>query len=767
MSKINAISNIIQKISNDDLPKNLKPYEFIFAFDIKKKKIVEAPKGIKKRFSFTAIDYYLLNQNSTIDITFSDFPTKGGDGVELDLSVKLNLELKDGLSKDGLKAPIEKFISEGKSYSNYEQLLRDVIRMKIKSFVKNYSQSNPNTFVEDFFKAKKKLEGEIAGQLENYGLDGHIKITSKNETQIPRILEFEKRIEVRVKDLGKLLHIKYKIEALLDSNKKNLALQSFGKENDINTKIEIALKEFIGNYSYKDFLDEREDKIIVPFKSKELTQILANFGRKVNYFQIEHDKGSTLEITSETFEETVECKIIGYNKPIKVENYVMLAIKDPAKYEKANIEDLNKWIRENIQKVTKRLLFGESYSSIVLHDSRIEEAIKENLHEICIESGLEVDQHVVTPDLPPLKIKKEGFDIESNRIYSTKSSSVSIEIKLVLSGKIPDLEKIPDYINPNIDISEEIKKTAEKATKRILHRTQPHAAFMYFDLLPEGESIYEDCPNCHVRERIRIEITKELEGFFISKLDVNPSINETGPVEKVTILKRGVNKLEMEIKPWNGNEDAERVNFHIHYQIEGVNPNYWDKFQTYLSSEEAEIYESIDETLIGDFKSKLPTLPMEYLRFRDFNTLKEVKSKVIDPVTVKIASVTGLNVQIVNFYRDTTQWEELNIADTEHLGSTLQQSNRDALAISHNARLKELNVLNKRKIDLIQDNEDGDNDDAIADINKKIIEITEEIPNFQISKGKRHLKKLKSPEKKDFSLGYFKELPENKNTEEE
>ncbi len=757
MGKLNALANIIRQIDEAEIGLRLKEYQRVLVFDLKKNEVTKTP-GVFNKI-LRSYNYYLLDLGSHSSLNIKDCALQEGENT-MELTVNLRLEFNTGLPKDSLGKKCGDLIVQTMAYTDFESYLTDFIRSEIRSFSRGFSKEKGKSLVANFYTEKKNLVDFLMKALERYGFDSEIDIHPKLENEVLEDIKYEGHVEVRPKDFHEKINLKLSYELAVDKENRMNALLTYGTHVEMRNEIVHGLKDFIRDHVLLDLIEKLDFSITEPFKEMIAAAILRKYGRKINFFRLENTNKDALKINGDIIDETVVCEtnIKGHKEKIKVENTIMLTIKDPAKFKNAKLKNLQSWIQEKVKLINKKRLFNETYTDIVLEKDRIEREIKEELSALCDPYGLEIDQHFVFPDVPPLRIEKDGFVKNSIREYSTSDNRVKIKLQIQLSGQIKNLRSIAHLIERKVDILQVIENKALQAVERVVRTTSPETAYLYFNDLPlEGSDGYreEQHQAKTVYQKIQDKITKVLGEYNISELEIDVDVQHSELTKRVTNMRGGLHSFKIEIKPVSNQEDAEIVTFSVDFKVYGVNHEYWHSFLANISNSEEEELETVIRTLKGDLQSKLPNLPIEILRSRDFKTLREVQTKVIGPVRIKIADVSGLNIEIINFFREPTLSELMNLEDTKFLTTEMQRGNRAALEKSNEMRIQELNLLYQRRLDLIQNNEHGYDDDAIDALDKRIKDITKYIPTFEISKGENHRKKLNSPRASSFSFDDF------------
>ena len=455
---------------------------------------------------------------------------------------------------------------------------------------------------------------------------------------------------------------------------------------------------------------------------------------------IKYNKSDLPVSGSKEISHDVKCTIKNYDEQIEITNNILYRISDYGQFMGEDIEDIDAWLKEQLDEICKRHLFNKSYLDIVFDKEspeadRVEQHIINEMHRKALTIGLEINQHFLLPALEPLVLKEDGLDIDIPKEYATKRSVIKIRVQLLLSAKIKDLRKVQGYIERQVDIKDRITKKSIKVIERKLHTIEPENALMFNSLSPwqaENEQTCEDILLDALRE--------ELKEFALDPLEITLKADESVLMQRIADLSRGTHVLDFTVhSKVVSEEQVEEVNFKVEYKINGVDPTRWatfhnDERKDQEGSTKEEELTAIEQTLENDLIGKLQTIPIEILRYSDFKTSQDMQQKIIEPAKLKIIETYGLMISFVNFLRTSTIWENIQLEDSRAEAESFG-TNRKVLRENMAAnKLAEIDALQSQRRELVKGNEDGDFDEQIKKTDKQIQEIAGEQPNFSKKK---------------------------------
>ncbi|MEL7146669.1 MAG: hypothetical protein AAFO69_09900, partial [Bacteroidota bacterium] len=463
------------------------------------------------------------------------------------------------------------------------------------------------------------------------------------------------------------------------------------------------------------------------------------------------------------------CTIKNYQEKIIVQNKMRINVVDYAKYLSSEIDNNKTWVRVQLEEVCQSVLFDKSYLDIIFDtenqpgEQRIEYEIKNQMELRATEVGLAIDQHFILPALAPLQLK-DGFVIDNSQQYATNNAEIRIKIQMVLNGRIENLRSVEKLIERQIDIKAEIERIAKRTIEREMHKISAEKALLFNLFHPD------DPEQLTCEEILKKHIIKDLAAFGIDPLDLTLKAGDSELKERLQILMRGTRVLELSVEPKQADENIEVVNFDIEYKIEGVEPSLWHVFhndRTVNAEGEIDVSEqivSLEKTISNDLKAKFQQLPIEYLRFTDYNTHLDIQRKLVEPACDKVKNVYGLRIRFVNMVRQSTAWERSHLLVNEKEAELYQTTRLEAHTSSVESKKKELAILQEKRLILIEDNDDGENDKEIRRLEKKIEEIEGSQKSFSTKKTIKEKKQLDA-DKKSFSLDVFDETPKKLTSE--
>ncbi|KAB8317942.1 hypothetical protein SD81_022170 [Tolypothrix campylonemoides VB511288] len=504
------------------------------------------------------------------------------------------------------------------------------------------------------------IKNELKKEAEAIGYEIELISTLPNDLK-PELTPFSLKTDdfsVLVKDYEQGINYKFSTNLLViqDEDGELDALRYLNELPKIEDIIEDILKREVRKFIHQEVslhdlcykLSESVDSKIV----QRLDDILAKYGRKVEYFTSEIDK-SILMPESFSIKHEVKCEITEYPEPVFIKNTLEV---DPQldktdsilKYKKAqipNLKDLQAWFKAKLDRIVQKLLFDRKYINLLLDfESEDKLAIKEELEKEAESIGYSIRLLTTVPDLKPLKLKDEGFNFTSTGTFATKYNNVKVELSIICSGKIKDLRKIEHLLNPREDVDKLIQKKVVNRVSQLLYTIEPEHFYFHFDNNPEGLSVKSE-----LTEIITQLLTKE---FHASGIDVIPIMKETDLKKSFDSLRE--NPLwDFEITIDSLKDLKEPVVYYGSFQIEKVDKDKWDIFQ----SRKHDIY-TIKKFLEAHLRSRLKTLTSEKLKFKTPQQLNDTENSIKNLARAAIVEQFRLEISISNLERKYTTLEE-------------------------------------------------------------------------------------------------------------
>lgn len=455
---------------------------------------------------------------------------------------------------------------------------------------------------------------------------------------------------VRVKDYpGEILNLKFETELGVKEDAEIDAILSHDQLQELKVifieQIKMFLVEYVTLHQFcYELEDEIRDRLI-----ETLDKVLINQGRRIVFLSLKAMTDFPLPDAFKSIEQEVICKVDECEVPVK--NTLIMNLEDIGKYRNAEIDDLQKWVAYTLGVIAQNRLFDKEYIDLILDFDP--EGIKTDMEKEAEKIGYTIKQHVVLPNLAPLIIQREGFKIETEENYATNDTRVDVKLSIVVTGKIGNLQDIKEYLYPQIDIEEEIKKAIHDETTRFMHSIEPERFYMRFMSSPNQEEkpVTED-----IRDKIVNRLTTQ---FSAEQVNVIPKAVDTDLSGIIRDLQMDTHDFEVEAVPRLSGESSEPVTYRGSFEVITVSPTHgWHTFQARFQSSDSQSLEKpsdrIKQVLQKAIKIGLNAIPANYLQFTKFADRNTIIETCFNPAVELITKIFGLEIQLFNINRDET-----------------------------------------------------------------------------------------------------------------
>ncbi len=408
-----------------------------------------------------------------------------------------------------------------------------------------------------------------------------------------------------------------------------------------------------------------------------------------------------------------------YNK-VRVKNVALItSVAGSVNEKKVRLEGV-------MERATQEVLFGVSYAEVLLEFEHLRKQIKARINHYMLSMDCELKQHMIIPDLPELQLK-HGVNIKEVYECPTQDDRVMVNLEVNLHARIVDLgaERIRVLLDRQMNILDGVKKSLSLCIESELRLKQPEEVFMYFHMsdAERGES---------VQQALSKAATTMLEGYGMSDFNISFKLMEnelTRYLQKLInrINIEGMNSFEVEVVPLVNERNLGGVTFEMEYNLYGVHPGGWFKFQSSaLYSDEANLEKRvsvINDTLKRTIREVLSTIPLGVLRYGDYTILKEIQ-KVVAAKTSEVAAKTyGLGIELINFHRNASIEEQSQYVDARaEVALEAGGSSEQNVEVFERNMLQLQKLWKKRILLLTQDETKAG--DKLAETDRKIREVT-------------------------------------------
>lgn len=644
-------------------------------------------------FSRNSAEYYIVSNSSNelfADHTTSSFKIEVfGKGKFIDIKI---------LSKVGCMEGKEHIFAQNlgyKSEHSAELTLNNYIRDWINSFVAN----NQNDFIDNFYQNQygNKLLDYIKGKAKETGIIFQdILYYLEGQEYLKTISVKNDKIETRFKDSTKNYTFALDATLLVNEEKKINVISTHKRPADLEKIIYEQIKEYFPkNVDSEPFASNRlsvENQIRV-----FLNLLLEQYGREIGAIKLTSgDIPEVPEIIEKDF--AVSVNTPEYPEPIRVNNKILIKRVDIAKYIDNQPENLDEWLKKQVEETIASSFFGFKYSEINERFENFKLNIKENLKSIVHKIGYELEQIIVIPSFKGLEpLEKIDFYIDS--AFITKDQE-EVTLKTEIHVAVNDLKKISQYIdNDRIkSVESDLKELCFKEIKKFI-------AIVTVD-------------NFHKNfEFTKLQIVKQISEIILEQFGATITYiffdrGEEDVVRKMAELKKvGWTKFESEI---HSVIDYGRITFGGEFRVESGDLELWQIFR----NQDIKI-DNLKAAIENSLKSNLKTKSSKgYLGYKTDEDRDKIH-KVIETTAIEtIKTNYGINIKVSNIDRNEQDWETSGTKMRERI-------------------LEEITSLNQG---LLEATAAGLYDEA-KDIKKRLNNLNREIKNLDAPQNRKQLGK--------------------------
>jgi hypothetical protein len=644
----------------------------VIRIDVKKGEIVHKKPPFWRRRN---VKYYWVSPRNSAEaeteVMIKDFTSN------LSTTIKIVYEARCG------NGNAEKIVLSLYKGDNPTAELNRLLHALVLDFAAEKRKSGGNLVLE-FFQYREELKNHLAEKvMEKIGLEIEADLTLEHDKDLDTFTVKSGDFPIRVKDYDKEMNLKFEAGLNVSEKNKIYALLNYSKLDELDAYMREHIKKFtLENVSLHEFVydlhNDYRKKLIA-----ELDKKLENQGREIAWIRLESKVDELFPEHSLNLHHTAECNIKDYNKPIEVEHRLLLQLADIGKYRaKQSAKSLKQWVEEKLNEITRNALFDKCYVDILLDFEKEEndrEALKLIKHEMQVFTdaiGYRIKHLIVEPNMKPLIIKRDGFIIQKAGDFSTLNKRVNVKLDIVVTGKLNDLSKIPQYIAPDKDIILEMEQVIYKEAEKLMHKVDPQKFYMP-SKYPDEESI-DDILKTAIKDRIQ-------QIFFAKDVEVIIKRMETDILQRILNLINGnPYHIDVEVLPFRGGGTQEKIIFDVEFLVKTVSD--WNTFiYKNFETHEQEIAR-INQALSDDISGKFQTIPFEVLKYTSYDNSRKLL-EVARKSQGKISGIFGLEINLTDVKRKTTMIEN---AQQEILEKKVTVQKEQEIAII--AKEKEVNL---------------------------------------------------------------------------
>jgi hypothetical protein len=511
---------------------------------------------------------------------------------------------------------------------------------------------------------------------------------------------------IRVSDFDEEQDLRARVDLALDESRKAQAVLSHAR----NVSLEKLLRQAAQQYFPKQVTLHRfctELGATHDLRSKfaeYLSGILKAEGRKVEFLSLNSKAAEDIErlkFWDNTAEpEDVSCTVQKYSKPVILKNSVKMILTDIARYRAQQSPDLKVWLKDKLNPITHKTLFGKEYSNLFIGFELLEELIKQELKTEAEKIGYDIEQLIAVPDLPPIAWRNY-FTIEPSGTFETKSQEVRVPLKIVVTARVKNLKDIRDLINQQRDLLEKMETDILNAVMRFLHEVDPERFYMRFFFTDP-----ERYPNekISVEQELIVRVKNLLkEEFKAEVLQVIPKVDvdHDAIIKCLKELQREFCDFTIQVTSIHGGQD---LTFEGQFRVDGVDANGWNDFVLRKCT-----LKEVKAHLETNIQRRLGILHEDILSAKGFDRLMEIEHLIRTLAVSLVQEWFGLSISINSLSRQLSSVEqELNWhhikkirAGIEVADAQLESAKSTEIATSE-AVWDEIRILLEQRVELLR-----------------------------------------------------------------
>ena len=520
-----------------------------------------------------------------------------------------------------------------------------VLHNLIRQWIKEYGSSSPEVLIENYYSSVADLEAHISKKArEDVGLRLQATIRIEHEDKALDAIEAPPtNIPVRLRDYNEKQNLRLKTEVGVDEDRRIFAILYKSEIPKFEGLVKTTIQEYFAtNVSLQEF----HTQLLAPaFKQPlldRLNSVLRSYGRKINYLTLEGQIKAIDDFRE--FSHDVRYRIQEYKSEIVIKNAVQMTLQDYARYKTVGPENLEIWVKENLDEVVRQVLFDKKYIDLLIGFDRSATEIKLRFTARAATIGYSIKQLITGPDLPPYEWLK-NFTVKVDHSFEIRYSKFPVRLSIVITARINALEDIEKYLNHQLDIPSEMSAAVVDEAEQFLHTIDPERFYLRFSFTERDEGGPVDQI---LEEKIRCRLHQDFKATIVT---VTVDMGETALTLLYNELRKTPGEFNVALRPYEANSPYDVV-YSGHFRIETIHYDHWDKFQ---SSDPT--IAGIKEHLEKHLKAELSTLPHEELAYRTREQQKRVTSVIEKLACERILSEFGLVIAVSMVSRQITRGE--------------------------------------------------------------------------------------------------------------
>lgn len=591
----------------------------------------------------------------------------------------------------------------------------------IEKWIYNFNKDRRNDKVDlisSFYDELPSIKEDITNKaLAELGIELQPFISVQGSENLKPITGQSEYFPIRVNDYDNDINIKYEFRLeLLDNNNKINAILNYYLLPDLKSLIKNKIENFlIKECSLHEFCFEFNNKI-KPTIIERINTAIEIHGRRISYIKFDLQIDDILIPESPLIPHRSKYTIKDTPIPIEVDNSVLMDLVNIGLYKRAAIEDLEKWIKNKLDKITQEIFFDYSRLRLLNKIKDVKKNIEQKLQKECSKIGYNIKYLTSLPNMDELSLK-QGFKVKSQTSFKTRDSRMKIKVDIAINGKLLEFEGMDEHLINGVDeFKNKIITTSEDIIDQEIREIHP---VDIFKSAFEGENSIDN--------QLKKQVTEKLiEVYNLSDIRVSILFQENIISKRIRELKAEFPNFHLDVIP---DKTGIRIPYQITYQILGVEKEGYDTFHNNTSkfkNIEAEI-SKINESLKEGILKLTKDIPGKLLLNTNSKGLVELEKKFIKPTMHEVANkVFGLILGKILVRRLET---DVQLAMIEKNKEVLELGMKTDLEIATKKKdmlIKSLTILQEQEEIFLRNDERK----SAKKIRKQIEELTEKTNDY-------------------------------------
>ncbi len=428
---------------------------------------------------------------------------------ELGLSIRFQLVILSG--------GLEKLLNFVCAHETPELAILSAIEEAARSYIFSLAGKQAD-FLNAYAEHKTKLVDHIEHKLaELSGVQITAELKLKYQDQLESLPITKLTIPVRLKDNANEHSVTFSADLGVMHNAIVDAVCAYPQMHQLEHKlVKVIISYFSSEVSFHVFNNGFIDVDHQRGFEQRLNQLLRKEGRMLERWSLQTNIKGGKAKGFIPVEIEIPCTPHESEKPIIIKNKIHFILRDAGVFHKANVSNIQEWAKKVMSRIIQEETFKIKHLGFLLEFDAVEQSIKSRLEQASDGIGYGVKHLISKPDLPEYKLTEIApYEFEYTDL-STRSASITTNLKVSVSFAIPKLRDVERWLNTNTNLEKAIKASIRTELQKVLQNEPPEQVYMQFSLPNENGISLEQTLSKAVRQH--------LEERYHATVDGSPNI---------------------------------------------------------------------------------------------------------------------------------------------------------------------------------------------------------------------------------------------------